>query len=130
MRVLFLLLALAVGPQIALAQEAVRAEVGKPLQAAQEAIKAQKFKDALARVNEADAVANKTANESFQIERMRLSAAQGAGDIETAAKSFEVLSTAGKIAGAEKIRMVESLAGVTLNTSTPSKTRTMGRGWS
>ena len=75
MRVLFLLLALAVGPQIALAQEAVRAEVGKPLQAAQEAIKAQKFKDALARVNEADAVANKTANESFQIERMRLSAA-------------------------------------------------------
>ena len=111
MRVLFLLLALAVGPQIALAQEAVRAEVGKPLQAAQEAIKAQKFKDALARVNEADAVANKTANESFQIERMRLSAAQGAGDIETAAKSFEVLSTAGKIAGAEKIRMVESLAG-------------------
>ena len=111
MRVLFLLLALAVGPQIALAQEAVRAEVGKPLQAAQEAIKAQKFKDALARVNEADAVANKTANEGFQIERMRLSAAQGAGDIETAAKSFEVLSTAGKIAGAEKIRMVESLAG-------------------
>ncbi len=111
MRVLFLLLALAVGPQIALAQEAVRAEVGKPLQAAQEAIKAQKFKDALARVNEADAVANKTANESFQIERMRLSAAQGAGDIETAAKSFEVLSAAGKIAGAEKIRMVESLAG-------------------
>ena len=111
MRVLFLLLALAVGPQIALAQEAVRAEVGKPLQAAQEAIKAQKFKDALARVNEADAVANKTANEGFQIERMRLSAAQGAGDIETAAKSFEVLSAAGKIAGAEKIRMVESLAG-------------------
>ena len=96
---------------IAMAQEAVRAEVGKPLQAAQEAIKAQKFKDALARVNDAEAVANKTANESFQIERMRLSAAQGAGDIETAAKSFEVLSTAGKIAGAEKIRMVESLAG-------------------
>jgi hypothetical protein len=93
------------------AQEAVRPEVGKPLQAAQEAIKAQKFKDALARVADADAAPNKTANESLQVERMRLSAAQGAGDLDAAAKSFEVLSGAGKIVGPEKVKMVEAMAG-------------------
>jgi outer membrane protein assembly factor BamD (BamD/ComL family) len=97
--------------QLALAQEAVRPEVGKPLQAAQELIKGQKFKDALAKVRDADAVANKTANESFLIERMRIAAASGAGDVETAAKSFEALSASGKLSGPEKVRMVESLAG-------------------
>ncbi len=92
------------------AQDAVRPEVGKPLQAAQEAIKAQKFKDALARVSEADAVPNKTANESLLIERMRIAAASGGGDVETAAKSFEALNATGKLAAPEKVRMVESIA--------------------
>jgi hypothetical protein len=104
-------LALALPLQMALAQDAVRPEVGKPLQAAQELIKAQKFKDALAKVRDADAVANKTANESFLVERMRIAAASGAGDVETAARSFEALSATGKVPAAEKLRMVESLAG-------------------
>ncbi len=103
-------LALVLPLQSSLAQDAVRPEVGKPLQAAQEAIKAHKFKDALARVNEADAVANKTANESLLIERMRIAAASGGGDVETAAKSFEVLNATGKVPGPEKVRMVESIA--------------------
>jgi outer membrane protein assembly factor BamD (BamD/ComL family) len=108
-----LALAIALPMQPAVAQEAVRPEVGKPLQAAQELIKAQKFKDALAKVRDADAVANKTPNESFLVERMRIAAASGAGDVETAAKSFEALSATGKVPAAEKIRMVESLAGAT-----------------
>jgi len=61
------------------AQDAVRPDVGKPLQAAQELIRAQKYKDALAKVHDADAVPNKTANESYLIERMRIAAASGAG---------------------------------------------------
>ena len=103
--------ALALPLQMAIAQDAVRPDVGKPLQAAQELIKAQKFKDALAKVRDADAVANKTPNEAFLVERMRIAAASGAGDVETAAKSFEALSATGKVPAAEKIRMVESLAG-------------------
>ncbi len=103
-------LALALAPQGSWAQDAVRPEVGKPLQAAQEAIKAQKFKDALARVSEADAVANKTANESLLIERMRIAAASAGGDVETAAKSFEALNATGKLSGPEKVRMIESIA--------------------
>lgn len=106
-----LALALSLQLPMATAQEAVRPDVGKPLQAAQELIKAQKFKDALAKVRDADAVANKTPNESFLVERMRIAAASGAGDVETAAKSFDALSATGKLAGPEKVRMVESLAG-------------------
>ncbi|MFZ2651720.1 MAG: hypothetical protein WA210_16605 [Burkholderiaceae bacterium] len=94
----------------ALAQEAVRAEVGKPLLAARELIKTHKYKDALAKVSEADAVTNKTANESLLVERMRIAAASGAGDADTAARAFEAISGSGKLAAAEKIRMIESLA--------------------
>ena len=101
--------ALLAGP--ARAQDTVRPEVGKPLQAAQELIRAQKFKDALAKVREADAIAGKTAGENYLIERMRIAAASGAGDVETAAKSFDAISGTGKVSAPDKLRMIESLAG-------------------
>ena len=90
------------------AQDAVRPEVGKPLQAAQELIKAGKYKEALAKVRDADAISGKTANESYLVERMRIAAASGAGDVETAARSFEAISA--RVSGADKLRMIESLA--------------------
>jgi hypothetical protein len=93
------------------AQEALRPEVGRPLQAAQELIKAQRFKEALAKVRDADAVSGKTANESFMVERMRIAAASGAGDVDTAARSFEALSGSSRVPAADKIRMIESIAG-------------------
>lgn len=93
------------------AQEAVRPEVGKPLQAAQELIKAGKYKDALAKVREADAVGGKNANEGFLVERMRIAAASGAGDNDTAAKAFEALAATGKVSAADKARMAESISG-------------------
>ena len=43
-------------PTVALAQESVRPDVGKPLQAAQELMKAQKYKEALAKMRDADGV--------------------------------------------------------------------------
>ncbi|MFL6661060.1 MAG: hypothetical protein ACJ8G7_02710 [Rhizobacter sp.] len=89
--------------------QAVRPEIGKPLQAAQELIRAQRFKEALAKVREADAVPNKSAGESSLIERMRIAAASGAGDVETAARSFEAIG--GQVSAAERLRMIESLAG-------------------
>jgi len=91
------------------AQDSVRPDVGKPLQAANELIRAGKFKQALDKVHEADAVGGKTANENYLIERMRLAAASGAGDVETAARSFEAVS--GRVAGPDKLRMIESLTG-------------------
>jgi hypothetical protein len=91
-------------------QEALRPDVGKPLQAAQELIKAGKYKEALQKVRDADAVGSKNANESYMVERMRIAAASGAGDVDTAAKSFEALNASGKLAGADKLRMIESIA--------------------
>ena len=99
-------LALALG---AAAQDAVRPDVGKPLQAANELIRAQRFKQALDKIREADAVGGKTASETYMIERMRLAAASGAGDVETAARSFDAVSA--KVSSADRLKMIESLAG-------------------
>jgi hypothetical protein len=99
--------ALAVGT--AHAQGGLRPDVGKPLQAAEALIKSGKYREALAKVREADAVGGKTGAESTLIERMRLAAASGAGDADTAARSFEAVG--GSMGGADKLRTIESIAG-------------------
>ena len=103
-----LLATLHVGSQ---AQESLRPEVGRPLQAAQDLVKAQKFKEALAKVRDADAVGGKNAHESYLIERMRIAAASGAGDVDTAARAFDAINGNPKLNSADKLRMIESLAG-------------------
>ena len=109
------------------AQEAVRPDIGKPLQAAGELIKAGKYKEALAKVRDADAVPNKNASESYTIERMRIAAASGAGDADTAGKSFEALAASGKLAQADKLRMLESLAGTDYRAKDYAKTMQWGQ---
>jgi tetratricopeptide (TPR) repeat protein len=91
--------------------DSVRPEVGKPLQEAQSLSKAGKHREALAKLNDADAVPNKTANESFLIQRMRGSVASAAGDTDTATKAFEALINSGKITGREQQQMVQAVAG-------------------
>ena len=93
------------------AQDSVRPEIGKSLQSANELIKAGKYREALGKVRDADAVAGKTANESYMVERMRIAAASGAGEVDTAAKAFEALSGSSKVSATEKARMAESIAG-------------------
>ena len=93
------------------AQEALRPEVGKPLQAAQDLMKAGKHKEALAKVREADAVPNRTPYENYYLDRMRGAAATGAGDEATASKSFEATLASGRLQTAEKLQMLEALAG-------------------
>ncbi len=94
----------------AFAQETLRPEVGRPLQAAQDLIKAGKYREALGKVREAEAAGARNANETYLIERMRLAAASGAGDADTAARSFEALSGSGRVSAADKLRMTESIA--------------------
>jgi len=109
-RALALAAALAAGTTAASAQ-ALRPEVGRPLQAAQELIKSGKYREALGKVREAEAVGGKTADESFMVERMRIAAASGAGDVDTAAKSYDALAATGRVSAADKARMAESIAG-------------------
>jgi hypothetical protein len=90
-------------------QGGLRPEVGRPLQAAEALIKSGKYREALGKVREADAVGGKSGAETTMVERMRLAAASGAGDADTAARSFDALS--GGMSGAEKLRTIESIAG-------------------
>ena len=96
----------------AFAQDTVRPEVGKPLKEAGELMKAGKNREALAKVNEADAVGGKTAYESFLIQRMRGSAAAAAGDNETAIRAFETVIASGRVTGADQLRMIQAVAGM------------------
>jgi len=95
---------------LASAADTVRPEVGNPLKAAQALVKSGKGREALAKVNEADAIGNKTAYESFLIQQMRGSAALAAGDNEAAIKSFEAVLASGRVSGREAIQMQEAIA--------------------
>jgi len=101
-----------IGLSTAFAAETMRAEIGKPLQDAQALMKQGKNREALAKLREADNVGNKTANESYVIERVRAAAASAAGDNEAAAKSFETLIASGRLSAGEKDKFSEGLVGL------------------
>jgi outer membrane protein assembly factor BamD (BamD/ComL family) len=90
--------------------DAVRPEVGKPLQAAAALIKQRKGREALAEVAKAEAVGNRTAYENFLIQQMRGSAAVAAGDSDTAIKAFEAVLASGRVSGREALQMVQAVA--------------------
>ena len=101
--------ALLLAAVVTLAQaQALRPEVGRPLQQAYDLIKAGKGKEALAKVREAEAAPNKTATESLQIDRMKAAAAQRAGDSAAAIQALESLF--GKVPGGEQGQIAEQLA--------------------
>lgn len=109
------------------AQGALRPEIGKPLQAAKDLIRAQKYREALNRIKDADAASGKTAAETLVIERMRLAAASGAGDLAAATVSFEALSASGKLSQAEKLQFIESLTGSAYRARDYAKTAQWGQ---
>ena len=94
-------------PGAALAQ-ALRPEVGKPLQQASELLKAGRAKEALAKVREAEAVGGKTGPEQLMVERMKGAAAQRAGDNGAAITAYEAVFS--KVSGSEAAQVAESLA--------------------
>jgi Tfp pilus assembly protein PilF len=90
--------------------EVFRPEVGKPLQAAEELIKAGKFSDAMARIAEAEQVPNRTAIETYNINRMRGVAAIGMGDAQTAARSFDAVIASGRSPPADQLKLIETVS--------------------
>src|SRR5713101_6372867 len=77
--------------------QGVRPEVGKPLQAAATALKARRAREALAEVAKAEAVSGRTAYENFLIQQMKGSAANAAGDYDTAIAAFESVLQSGRV---------------------------------
>jgi len=92
--------------------ESVRSEVGKPLQAAQDLIKQQKYKEALAKLHEAEGVKDLTAYETSILDKLRGIAASGAGDYPTAAKSYEAVIASGRGTPAEQLKLTQAVAGL------------------
>ena len=100
------------GASTAYAADSLRPEIGKPLQAATDDIKKGKYKEALGKIHEAEAVGGRSPYENYMIDYMRASAAQGAGDMETAAKSYEAVINSGRVTGSTQIKMVQVLADI------------------
>jgi hypothetical protein len=90
--------------------DAVRPEVGKPLQEAQNLMKSGRHRDAMAKVNEADAVSGKSPFETLTIQRMRGAVANAAGDTDTAIRSFEAVLNSGRASGRDALQMVQAIA--------------------
>lgn len=109
------------GIQTAAAQESVRPEVGKHLKDAAALIKGGKHKEALAKLREADGVANRTPAENFAIEGTRFSAAMGASDPDSMARAFEVLKASGRLSAAQQLQYMEAVAGTYLRASNAPK---------
>jgi hypothetical protein len=101
--------------------ESVRPEVGKHLRDASALIKAGKFKEALGKVRDAEAVSGRTAGENYSIEGMRMAAASGAGDADSMVKGFEALKASGRLSAADQLRYMEAIAGTYLRNKDNAK---------
>lgn len=94
--------------------DAVRPELGKPLQAVQDLLKASKGQDALTRLREVETVApaaSRSPYESYIIERLRGAAATLSGDAELAARAFDAVLASGRLPAGERTRVIEAVAG-------------------
>ncbi len=105
------LTALAVLPAASYA-DTLRPEVAKPLNAAQDLYRAHRYKDALSKIDQADAVPGKTPYEVYMIGEMRGAAAIAAGEAGIAAQSYEALLSSGKLTSEDEQRTSAALAGI------------------
>ncbi len=90
--------------------ESLRADVAKPLKEAGDLMKKQKYKEALGKVREADAVGGKSGYESFVIDQMRASIATALGDTELAVRSYEAVLSSGRLSANDQLKYIEVIA--------------------
>lgn len=91
--------------------QAVRPEVGKPVQAAVELLKNRRGKEALAKVREAQAVGNRTAYESLIVDQVLGQAAAAAGEPATAARAFDAAAASAAASEAQRRQFLAAAAG-------------------
>jgi len=89
---------------------AAREQVGKPVQAAEQLLQQKKYKEALAKLQEADAVAGKTAYERYVIEATRAVALLDSGDYPGTVKALAAVLETGILPPAEALKRVETMA--------------------
>ncbi len=86
-----------------------REQVGKPVQAAEQLLKQKRYKEALAKLQEADAVPGKTPYEVYVIEATRAVVALDTGDYAGTIKALEAVLATGILPAAEALKRVETL---------------------
>lgn len=106
-----LLLAPALSAQEAQRANTLRPEVGKPLQAAIDLLKAHKNKEALAKVGEAEAIANRNDYEEYLLQRIRGQAAAAAGVPAIAARSLEAAAGSSAAPAGDRQSLLAGAAG-------------------
>lgn len=89
LKVLALACALAAASPLASAEQTLSPKVGKPLQQAKQLTEAKKFKEAMAKVREAQAIGGKTAYEEAVVNQFTAYVATSMGDFATAADASE-----------------------------------------
>lgn len=99
-------------PAPARSQETLRPAVGRPLQQAQGDLRRRAFPRAMAEVNAADAVRDKTAYESYVIAQMRAAIAQASGNLAESINADDALIASPRTPGPEKTRLLMAEAGL------------------
>ena len=84
--------------------------------AAQQLLKERKFRAALEKLHEVDAISGLRKAENDALQTMRVIAAAGADEPTIAAKAYEVLSMAGSLSSAQKTSFAEAIAGAYFRT--------------
>ena len=101
------------------AQEALRPEVGKPLQKAVAFLRAGRYAEASAQVRAASAVRGLTPAESLTIERLRGSIAEGSKDYKLASQIYADLLAKGG-SGPERLRMLSAEVSMSFYLNNPA----------
>ncbi|HUC65774.1 MAG TPA: hypothetical protein VMA53_10125 [Stellaceae bacterium] len=86
-----------------------RPQIGRPVEQAEQLLKERKFKEALAKLAEADAVAHKTPYESYLIEATRAAVLLQSGDDAGTIKALEAALATGILPPADALNRVETL---------------------
>lgn len=91
-------------------EKQVGVKVGKPLKEAQELANAGKFKEAMAKVQEAAAVSGKTPFDDFKIAQFTAFIATKSGDYATASKAYETILQSGELSADQANEQRKQLA--------------------
>ncbi|WP_428310397.1 hypothetical protein [Hydrocarboniphaga sp.] len=86
----------------------VRPEVGAPLQEAQKALQAKNYKDAKAKIDQAEAIGKLTPYENYIVQRLKSSAAIGTGDYKSALGAYEQVLASPELPAAEKLPTLDA----------------------
>jgi len=96
-------------PAAAQAKQTAREQVARPVQAAEQLLKQRKLKEALGKLQEADAVAKKSPYEVYVIEATRAVIYLDSSDYPAAIKALETALATGVLSPAEALQRVETL---------------------